>query len=129
MGGQTLRYAACQDLSANVSTGYTLLYTLSDNGNGTCTLDGAMERPASAPAWVAFGLASCPDCGMLKGSAVIANTNASSPTGARPLGPSCTGCWCLGSFVAAEPAGCTAGTIGSMSLDTKVCSRAQGGTS
>lgn len=86
VGGQTLHYAACQDLSANVSTGYTLLYTLTPNANGSSTLDGAMERPASAPAWVAFGLAACPDCGMLKGSAVIARTNASSPTGARPLG-------------------------------------------
>lgn len=83
MGGKTLRFAACQDLSANVSTGYTLLYTLSDNGNGTSTLDGAMERPASAPAWVSLGLPACPDCGMLRGSAVIAKTDASSPTGAR----------------------------------------------
>ena len=85
MGSQTLRYAACQDLSANVSTGYTLMYTLIDNNNGTCTLSGAVERPAAAPAWVAFGLAKCPGCGMAKGSAVIARTDPASPTGAPAL--------------------------------------------
>jgi len=84
MGAQTLRFAACQDLSANVSTGYTLMYTLIDNGNGTCTLSGAVERPAAAPGWVAFGLAKCDGCGMDKGSALIARTDAASPTGARP---------------------------------------------
>ncbi|KAK9821563.1 hypothetical protein WJX81_002481 [Elliptochloris bilobata] len=82
VGGQTQRFAACQDLSANVSTGYSLLYTLTDNGNGTSTLSGAMERPVTAPAWVAFGLAACPTCGMPKASAVIAKTDAASPTGA-----------------------------------------------
>jgi hypothetical protein len=95
MGAQTLRYAACQDLSANVSTGYTLMYTLADNGNGTSTLSGAVERPAAAPAWVAFGLAKCPGCGMAKGSAVIARTDPASPTGAPaapcpPGGPACS---------------------------------------
>lgn len=91
MGAQTLSYAACQDLTQNIASGYSLLYTLTDNGNGTSTLSGAMERPATAPAWVAFGLPACPDCGMLKGSAVVAKTDAASPTGtshsARPVAP------------------------------------------
>ena len=91
MGAQTLSYTACQDLTPNVASGYSLLYTLTDNGNGTSTLSGAMERPAATPAWVAFGLPACPDCGMLKGSAVVARTDAASPTGtphsARPAAP------------------------------------------
>ncbi len=92
MGAQTLSYAACQDLTANVAGGYSLLYTLTDNGNGTSTLSGAFERLATAPAWVAFGLPACPDCGMLRGSAVVAKTDAASPTGTSPLDlPTCLG--------------------------------------
>ena len=82
---EALSFAACQDLSTNLATGYSLLYTLSDNGNGTSTLAGAFDRPASAPAWAAFGLPRCQQdvCGMLHGSAVIARTCASCPTGMR----------------------------------------------
>ena len=84
MADEALSFAACQDLSANLATGYTLLYSLTDHGNGSCTLAGAFDRPASAPAWAAFGLPRCQqDCGMLHGSAVIARTCASCPTGAR----------------------------------------------
>ncbi len=81
VGARVEQFAGCHDISANVSTGYSLFYSLSDNGNGTSTLSGAMERPVTAPAWIAFGLPACPDCGMSKGSAVVAKTDAASPTG------------------------------------------------
>lgn len=81
VGARVEHFAGCHDISANVSTGYSLFYSLIDNGNGTSTLSGAMERPVTAPAWIAFGLPACPDCGMSKGSAVIAKTDAASPTG------------------------------------------------
>ena len=78
------------------------MYTLADNGNGTSTLSGAVERPAAAPGWIAFGLAACDGCGMAKGSALIARTDAASPTGAPPPNRRAGRQWsCMGTSVLA----------------------------
>ena len=82
VGPQAIRFAACQDLSANVSTGYSVLYTLTNNGNGTSVLSLALDRPVDHPSWIAFGLPACPTCGMLNGSAVIARVCPDCMTGA-----------------------------------------------
>lgn len=82
VGPQAIRFAACQDLSASVSTGYNLLYTLADDGNGMSVLSVALDRPMDAPSWIAFGLPACPTCGMLNGSAIIARACPDCITGA-----------------------------------------------
>ena len=93
MGSEALSFAACQDLSSNLAATYNLLYTLTDNGNGTSMLSGAFERAADEPSWAAFGLPPCQSdgCGMLHGSAIIAKTCASCASGA-PRPPACM-CW------------------------------------
>lgn len=83
VGPQAIRFAACQDLSANVSTGYNVLYTLTPDSNDSMSvLSVGLDRPMDGPAWIAFGLPACPTCGMLNGSAIIARACPDCLTGA-----------------------------------------------
>ncbi len=58
---------------------YNLLWSLTDEGNGSSVMSGALDVQSTG--WAAFGLPAAPGSGMLGGSAVVVKTNSSAPSG------------------------------------------------
>ncbi|BDA43017.1 probable cytochrome b561 and DOMON domain-containing protein At3g61 at C-terminar half [Coccomyxa sp. Obi] len=78
--GQPQPFKACQDLSSIIGAPYNLLWSLTDEGNGSSIMSGALDVQSTG--WAAFGLPETPGSGMLGGSAVIVKANTSAPSGA-----------------------------------------------
>ncbi|CAL8468982.1 g8523 [Coccomyxa elongata] len=78
--GQLQKFKACQDLSSTIGAPYNLLWSLTDEGNGSSIMSGALDVQSTG--WAAFGLPETPGSGMLGGSAVVVKSNRSAPSGA-----------------------------------------------
>lgn len=81
--GQSQNFKACQDLSSTIGAPYNLLWSLTDEGNGSSIMSGALDVQSTG--WAAFGLPQTPGSGMLGGSAVVVKSNRSAPSGSSSL--------------------------------------------
>lgn len=79
VNGQPQTFKACQDLSSTVNAPYNLLWNLTDEGNGSSILSGAIN--VQSIGWAAFGFPQSPGSGMLGGSALVVKADANASSG------------------------------------------------